>query len=62
MWSRQIQDAVCSPAHAFYYILIKLKTFGILFCGWLGGYTTEGSDAQPGRLLTIEEVGQIMNG
>lgn len=45
MWSRQIQDA----------------TFGILFCGWLGGYTTEGSEAQPGRLLTIEEVGQIMN-
>ncbi|OCL06060.1 Translin [Glonium stellatum] len=46
MWSRQIQDAI----------------FGILFCGWLGGYTTEssGGSQTQGRLLTIEEVGQIM--
>ncbi|OCK75689.1 Translin [Lepidopterella palustris CBS 459.81] len=44
MWSRQIQDAA----------------FGILFCGWLGGYTPKGSEAKPGRLLTIEEVGEIM--
>lgn len=27
--------------------------FAILFCGWLG---------ETGKLLTIEEVGQILNG
>ncbi|KAK3065051.1 hypothetical protein LTS18_012498 [Coniosporium uncinatum] len=30
--------------------------FTILFCGWLGGYNSKES----GRLLTIEEVGEIM--
>ncbi|KAF2806267.1 Translin [Mytilinidion resinicola] len=37
---------------------IQDATYGILLCGWLGG---NGSDSQPGRLLTIEEVGGIMN-
>ncbi|KXT02732.1 hypothetical protein AC578_5436 [Pseudocercospora eumusae] len=32
-------------------------TFSILFCGWLGGCGKDGT----GNLLTIEEVGQIMN-
>ncbi|KAF7195555.1 Translin [Pseudocercospora fuligena] len=34
------------------------STFSILFCGWLGGCGKEGT----GNLLTIEEVGQIING
>jgi hypothetical protein len=34
----------------------------ILFCGWLGGYNVEGSGSAPGRLLTIEEVGAVING
>ena len=34
--------------------------FAILLCGWLGGMAVKGS--APGRLLTIEEVGEILNG
>ncbi|KAK0664138.1 Translin-1 [Lasiodiplodia hormozganensis] len=45
IWSRQVQDTI----------------FTILYCGYLGGFVPEGSDAKPGRLLTIEEVGGIMN-
>jgi len=44
MWTRDIQNA----------------TFAIVFCGWLGGFKVEDSQAQTGRLLTIEEVGQIL--
>lgn len=33
-----------------------------MLCGWLGGFGAEGSGSQHGRLLTIEEVGQILNG
>ncbi|KAF1989968.1 Translin [Aulographum hederae CBS 113979] len=43
-WTHQVQDTI----------------FTILFCGWLGGYTGEGEEAKPGKLLTIEEVGKIM--
>jgi len=35
-----------------------MQIFTILFCGWLGGYNSKES----GRLLTIEEVGEIMKG
>ncbi|KAI9835044.1 MAG: hypothetical protein M1819_002596 [Sarea resinae] len=46
MWSREIQNA----------------SFAIVLCGWLGGFSQEGSSpAEQGRLLTIEEVGQILN-
>ncbi|KAF2138815.1 uncharacterized protein K452DRAFT_255704 [Aplosporella prunicola CBS 121167] len=45
IWTRQVQDTV----------------FTILFCGYLGGYSSDGSDTKAGRLLTIEEVGSIMN-
>lgn len=45
IWSRQVQDTV----------------FTILYCGYLGGFTPEGTEAKPCRLLTIEEVGSIMN-
>ncbi|KAI1524584.1 translin [Pyrenophora tritici-repentis] len=43
MWSRQMQGA-CESA---------------LIWGWLGGYKYEGGDVQCGRLLTIEELGEI---
>ena len=33
--------------------------FAILLCGWLGGFDTS---TETGKLFTIEEVGQIMNG
>jgi hypothetical protein len=36
--------------------------FSILFCGWLGGMGTVNKSAEPGKLLTIEEVGEILNG
>ncbi|KAK4981324.1 Translin-1 [Elasticomyces elasticus] len=45
MWTRQMQDAC----------------FSVIYCGYLGGYTKAGSEAKPRRLLTIEEVGEIMN-
>ncbi|KAG9525864.1 Translin, partial [Aureobasidium melanogenum] len=45
MWTRHVQDA----------------SFSILFCGYLGGFSDIGAGSQDGRLLTIEEVGQIMN-
>ncbi|KAI5264508.1 hypothetical protein AUEXF2481DRAFT_34737 [Aureobasidium subglaciale EXF-2481] len=45
MWTRHVQDA----------------SFSILLCGFLGGFSNVGSGSQDGRLLTIEEVGQIMN-
>ncbi|KAF2800238.1 Translin [Melanomma pulvis-pyrius CBS 109.77] len=44
MWSRQVQDAI----------------FGILFWGWLGGYKPTGSTPKCGRLLTVEELGEIL--
>lgn len=42
--------------------MLKKKVFTILYCGYLGGFTPEGTEAKPCRLLTIEEVGSIMNG
>ena len=38
------------------------QTFAIVLCGWLGGFGGASGQAQPGRLLTIEEVGQILQG
>jgi len=37
------------------------QSFSILLCGYLGGFSDVGSGSQDGRLLTIEEVGKIMN-
>lgn len=39
-----------------------LQSFSILLCGYLGGFSNVGSASKDGRLLTIEEVGEIMNG
>ncbi|KAF2646372.1 Translin [Massarina eburnea CBS 473.64] len=44
MWTRQVQDAV----------------YGILFWAWLGGKDYTGGEVKCGRLLTIEEVGEIL--
>ena len=42
------------------------QTFSILFTGYLGGFSNYGSNEQSekagGRLLTIEEVGELLNG
>ncbi|KAF2251972.1 Translin [Trematosphaeria pertusa] len=44
MWSRQMQDVV----------------YGILLWAWLGGKDLDGGEAKCGRLLTIEEVGEVL--
>lgn len=46
MWTRDVQDVI----------------FAILMCGWLGGLSMKDKPAQAGKLLTIEEVGEILNG
>jgi hypothetical protein len=46
MWTRDVQNVV----------------FALLFCGWLGGLGSFGVTAEVGKLLTIEEVGQILDG
>ncbi|KAF7952990.1 hypothetical protein EAE96_006212 [Botrytis aclada] len=44
IWTRDVQNVI----------------FAILLCGWLGGLNKDGNPAQSGRLLTIEEVGEIL--
>ncbi|MCJ1246173.1 hypothetical protein MMC30_003378 [Trapelia coarctata] len=34
--------------------------FSILLCGWLGGFQVGAGEAKVGRLLTIEEVGEVL--
>ena len=46
MWTRDVQNVI----------------FSILLCGWLGGMAVNGKTAEQGKLLTIEEVGAILNG
>lgn len=45
-WTRDVQNVI----------------FAILLCGWLGGLTKDGKPSESGRLLTIEEVGEILQG
>ncbi|KAI0996063.1 hypothetical protein K3495_g12118 [Podosphaera aphanis] len=45
MWSREVQNVI----------------FSILFCGWLGGISLNGQSGVQGKLLTIEEVGEILH-
>jgi hypothetical protein len=33
---------------------------GLLLWGWLGGYKYDGGEIKAGRLLTIEELGEIL--
>lgn len=46
MWTKDIQNVI----------------FAILLCGWLGGMATKSKPAEVGRLLTIDEVGDVLNG
>jgi hypothetical protein len=46
MWTRDVQNVI----------------FVILMCGWLGGMSMNGKATEHGKLLTIEEVGEILNG
>jgi len=45
LWTRDVQNVI----------------FSILLCGWLGGMAHSDKAAEAGRLLTIEEVGEILN-
>ena len=56
-----MQDVVCQIFRRWLtQILMILQVFGILLWGWLGGYKQEGGDVKNGRLLTIEELGEIL--
>ncbi|KAH8599382.1 putative Translin-1 [Bisporella sp. PMI_857] len=45
MWTRDVQNVI----------------FSILFCGWLGGLGGAELVPEAGKLLTIEEVGKVLN-
>jgi len=45
LWTRDVQNVI----------------FSILLCGWLGGMAHDGKAAEAGRLLTIEDVGAILD-
>lgn len=45
-WSRTVQNAIGTT----------------VYCGWLGGLGSEEKPAELGRLLTLEEVGDIFHG
>jgi Translin family len=45
MWTRDVQDVI----------------FAILMCSWLGGLSMKDEPAEAGKLLTIEEVGEILD-
>lgn len=56
-WTKQIEASVCINVDEFLSVLTTFQCFSILLCGWLGGFSK-----QLGQLLTIEEVGAIMQG
>lgn len=39
-----------------------MEVASIVFCGWLGGLADGGNAERPGKLLTIENVGKLMEG
>lgn len=41
-------------------LLIFAQVEGLLLWGWLGGYKYDGGEIKAGRLLTIEELGEIL--
>lgn len=62
MWSRQMQGAVsCDTVTTCNVGLTALQVEGLLFWGWLGGYKYEGGAVKCGQLLTIEDLGEILN-
>jgi hypothetical protein len=63
MWSRQVQDVVClppCPPHPKLSLTLS-QIFGILFWGWLGGYKPSSPTPKCGRLLTVEELGEVLH-
>jgi hypothetical protein len=40
--------------------LTESQAENVLFWGWLGGYKYDGGQAQCGRLLTMEELGEML--
>ncbi|KAI9873384.1 MAG: hypothetical protein M1830_000474, partial [Pleopsidium flavum] len=61
MWTRDIQNAVGTSYLPDEDAADSEQCFAVVLCGWLGGSIGEGRGLQPGRLLTIEEVGQILD-
>ena len=55
-WGRATPTTSCLD------MLTTDQCFAIVLCTWLGGYARADAGPQSGRLLTIEEVGEIMNG
>jgi hypothetical protein len=41
-------------------LLTLSQAEGLLFWAWLGGYKYEGGEIKSGRLLTIEELGELL--
>ena len=63
LWTRDVQNAVREPDHWLSKLNAKsIQIFAIVLCGWLGGFPSDGAEARIGRLLTIEEVGEILEG
>lgn len=42
--------------------LERFQVFAVVLCGWLGGFQEDEVRKESGRLLTIEEVGEILSG
>lgn len=42
--------------------LTASQVYGILLWAWLGGKDYNGGDVKCGRLLTIEELGEVLKG
>ena len=60
MWSRQMQNAVCRVCLYSIYITDSITGRRPSLLGWLGGYKYDGGEIKAGRLLTIEELGEIL--
>ena len=39
----------------------RCQCFAVLLCGWLGGMPKDGGQGEVGKLLTIEEVGEVLS-
>lgn len=57
-WSYQMQNSVWMTHEDIADFTDYVQCFLILYCAYLGGF----NKVPPGQLLTIEEVGQIMQG
>ncbi|KAI9644145.1 Translin-1 [Ciborinia camelliae] len=58
--AESIQKLASVASNYPYYKDVQDVIFAILLCGWLGGLTKDGQPTESGRLLTIEEVGEIL--